>query len=91
MAQNVLLSWCFIKLCCPDLVRNDIGRIATVGSVSVPALMKVESYATVHQLVSTVRAHIREDTSVLDAGNACVCVCVCVCICICVSVYVCVC
>lgn len=39
-----------------DMVRNDLGRIATSGSVSVPALHTVESYPTVHTLTSTVTA-----------------------------------
>ena len=37
-----------------DLLRNDISRLARVGSVKVPALYAIETYATVHQMTSTV-------------------------------------
>ncbi len=53
-----------------DLMRNDLGRIAELGTVSVPSLLDVEEYAHVHQLVSTVRARIRHPLTVLDVVQA---------------------
>jgi len=49
-----------------DLLRNDLSLHAEVGSVTVPALFEIESFAQVHHLVSEVRATLCEDTSVLD-------------------------
>lgn len=53
-----------------DLVRNDLGSVAALDGVTVEKLFDVESFATVHQLVSTIRAELRADRTAVDAVRA---------------------
>ncbi len=49
-----------------DLMRNDLARVAVPGSVAVPALFAVESYPTVHQMVSTITATLAPKIDAID-------------------------
>ncbi|MCW5836146.1 MAG: aminodeoxychorismate synthase component I, partial [Labilithrix sp.] len=54
-----------------DLVRNDLGRVCRFGTVEAPELFVVEPYATVHQLVSTVRGELDAGKGAIDLLRAC--------------------
>lgn len=53
-AENVMIV---------DLLRNDLGRIAETGSVSVPKLFHVEKYATLFQMISRIEADVKHGTT----------------------------
>ncbi|MEM6576889.1 MAG: aminodeoxychorismate synthase component I [Pseudomonadota bacterium] len=53
-----------------DLLRNDISRICEVGSVQVPRLFEVETYATVHQMTSLIIGQMRPATRLSEIFRA---------------------
>ena len=53
-----------------DLMRNDVGRIAEVGSIAVDSLFEIETYPTVHQMVSTVTGRLKPEVRASDTLRA---------------------
>ena len=60
-AENVMIV---------DLLRNDLGRVAAIGSVNVEGLCELESFAGVHHLVSTIEAQLGQGRDVVDLLRA---------------------
>ncbi len=61
-AENVMIV---------DLMRNDLGRVCQPGSIAVPQLLGLESYARVHHLTSVVEGQLRSDCGLVDLLRAC--------------------
>jgi len=54
-----------------DLMRNDLSRVCAPGTVEAPLLCALESYASVHHLVSVVTGRLRDDADAIDLFQAC--------------------
>lgn len=53
-----------------DLVRSDLGKVCEIGSIKVTKPLEVQTYTTVHQLVSTIKGKLRPGTTIIDLLEA---------------------
>jgi len=53
-----------------DLERNDLGKVCSFGSVTVPELFSLEKYATVYHLVSTIKGELRDENTITELLRA---------------------
>ncbi len=60
-AENLMIA---------DLMRNDLGRVCEYGSIGVNRLFHIDSYHTLHQMLSEVEGYIREDIKITDIIQA---------------------
>jgi para-aminobenzoate synthetase component 1 len=61
-AENIMIT---------DLLRNDLSKCCTLDSINVPHLCEVESFASVHHLVSTITGKLEEEKDAIDLLRAC--------------------
>ena len=54
-----------------DLVRNDLGKVCEIGSITVPEILKLESFVNVHHLTSVIRGKLKKHKDWIDSLKAC--------------------
>jgi para-aminobenzoate synthetase component I len=54
-----------------DLVRHDLSKVAIPGSIKVPELFQLQSFKTVHQLISTIEGRVKPETNSVDVLKSC--------------------
>lgn len=54
-----------------DLLRNDLGKVCKAGSIKVPELFQVESFASVHHMISTITGELADNNGPVELLRAC--------------------